>query len=622
MESTVRAARLVSCLALAGALLAVPAAAEAAAPASWGTLAGDIARSWRAQQNRNGTFRDYVYGGHVSFCRRKRCRRGLGNARYAESTLGYAMIKTGLRAHDGRLVNAGLRAIDYIVRRRDLQRRLPTNFESVSVASAYNLARRRLARRPLFSRHRRQWVRWMQHVKPQWIGSSRPYFNHTLVEAVSNLELWRTGLRSRVRGTVLNPKRRPRLRRLTMAVLNRTIPRIAASTTRTARGVRGQLLSDRPDFPLPYHGFSLGFYARAIHLLGPRASSRSRALLARLANASWLLSGPDGDVAYTGRSQEDVWAPAATAYGAEFAAHLPGTGPAAAARFEALADRTVDRIATAYGVGPRGLWVIPALRLDRRRGLRALDRYAGGAAFSGLALMQLEWAIDAAAGARSSGVLAADSQGAARVLRGDDTTALVRSGDLWYAVRQASSFRRFPGDLRWDFGLVALKELRGDTWRDLQPLRPVTRPRPTQSAGPLLELHRRGRTGIPYGVSIGVGRDLATTVRGGFRMPSGRWLRRGVRFRYQPTSCGVRLSFAARRRDSIEYSAFMRGSKRSVQIDAGRVADRRQLVTFSPGGRVTLQGGYSSGADPRLVRARIHFHPAAAATIAVTVCSR
>src|SRR3954447_22002739 len=95
------------CLAAALASMWLASPADASAPASWRSLAHDVAVSWSKLQNRNGTFRDYVYGGDVSFCYRRRCRPGLGNARYAESVLGYAMIKTGLREHDMHLVDSG-----------------------------------------------------------------------------------------------------------------------------------------------------------------------------------------------------------------------------------------------------------------------------------------------------------------------------------------------------------------------------------------------------------------------------------------------------------------------------------------------------------------------------------
>ena len=155
-----------------------------------------------------------------------------------------------MRAGDDKLVDAGLHAINYIVRHRKLQVKRPTNFESMAVASAYNVARKHLAQRPLFKHHRRAWEPWMRHVKPQWIGNSRPYFNHTLVEAISNLELFRTGLRSKVHGAVLNRRTRRRQVRLTRRLINRTIPHVAARTTRSSRGLRSEVLSGVDDWLL------------------------------------------------------------------------------------------------------------------------------------------------------------------------------------------------------------------------------------------------------------------------------------------------------------------------------------------------------------------------------------
>ena len=127
---------LMGSLLAAACLLAGAATADAGPPARWGTLGDDVATSWRAQQNPDGTFRDYVYGGDVSFCLQASCKPGLGNARYGESVLGYSMIQTGLRVRDSGLVDSGLGAINYIVGRRDLQRMLPTAFESFSGAAA------------------------------------------------------------------------------------------------------------------------------------------------------------------------------------------------------------------------------------------------------------------------------------------------------------------------------------------------------------------------------------------------------------------------------------------------------------------------------------------------------
>src|SRR4051794_103719 len=79
-----------------------------AAPAAWGSFAGDVSSSWARLQNANGTFPDYVYGGRVSFCLKLRCAPGLGNARYGESVLGYGLIQEGVRTGNRRLSDAGL----------------------------------------------------------------------------------------------------------------------------------------------------------------------------------------------------------------------------------------------------------------------------------------------------------------------------------------------------------------------------------------------------------------------------------------------------------------------------------------------------------------------------------
>src|SRR5919199_1626092 len=110
-----RRVRVVLCLAAVVGCTWPTGAARAAAPARWAALADQIARSWAAQQNPDGTFADYVYGGRVSFCLQRSCAPGLGNARYGESALGYALLATGVREGDMDLVDRGLLALDYVV---------------------------------------------------------------------------------------------------------------------------------------------------------------------------------------------------------------------------------------------------------------------------------------------------------------------------------------------------------------------------------------------------------------------------------------------------------------------------------------------------------------------------
>jgi hypothetical protein len=612
--------RLLVIASLAIAVAASPAAAAAAVPASWAALGDQLAEPWPGLQNPEGTYQDYVYGGGVAFCLTRNCAPGLGNARYGEAVLGYALIQAGLRSGDEQVLRTGLRSINYIVRRLDLQDRLPTSFEAMSIGGAYNLARRRLADHPLFRRGRRHWERWLGRYRPVVLGSDRRHDNHTLVESVGILELARTGVRARRSGAVLARGNLRRYVRMARRALNETAPRWAARVTRRERGGVAATLSDWPAYPLAYHGFGFGIYARGVRLMGRHASGRARRLVRGAAHASWLLTAPDGDSGYTGRSMEEVWALTGTVHGLAVAATLPGTGAALDARYRAIADRVLERLRDAHGVGPQGVWLIPALREDPQAGMAAVDYYAGAAAFGGLAHMMLEWALAEGAPEGEDGQLAFDRDGSALLLRGDVTLGLVRSDEVWFAVKQATSYNRHVGDLRYDFGLVAAKARGGGGWEDVIPLRPKTSGPPV-SAGPLL-LETPEGTGIPYGRRMSLGGERTVRVRGGFRERSGRILRGGTRFRFERADCGVRMSLLVAAGDALEYSAFMRGRAADVGVRERSVSDGRHEVTASEPVRVSLEDGYASASDPRVVRARMPIARGERRVVSFTFCPR
>jgi hypothetical protein len=601
-----------------------PTLAHAAAPARWGALAAEIAAPWPDLQNEDGTYRDYVYGGGISFCAERNCYPGFGNSRYAESVLGFALLQTGLRTGDQALIDTGLRSISYIVGRTDLREKLQTNFETWAIASAYNLARASIPTRPLFAENRARWEKWLKTVKPLLLLSGdRRYFNHHLVEAVATDEVIRTGLRSKAPGAVLNPPIRKRVQKVALDIVNREVHGIAAQTAVHSSGDIAEILSDRPEYPLAYQGFSLGFYARAIERLGHGVTDRSRELLRRMARASWLLTAPDGDLAYAGRSHEEAWALAMTAYGAEVAARLDGLSLGERARYHALADRAMRRLDASYPVGPQGMWIVPGLARDPVRGIPALDTYAGAAIFNGLTLIFTEWARkEAGVGKRASGQLASDSDGARRINRGEDTTVTLRRGSLWFAIRQASDFQRRPDDLRNDFGLVALERQVGGRWRHVIPQRPKTetadRYRP-DSAGPLLLTG--AEPAVPFGQSISAGLK-AVTVTGGWRTRGNQHVRTGVRFEFQSIpDCGVRLRFPVNAGDQVEYDVFTVGDPEDVSIAGGEVTDGRQRVTYSEQpADVRLDGGYVSASDGPVTRVRATFAAGDARTIAITTC--
>jgi hypothetical protein len=154
-------------------------------------------------------------------------------------------------------------------------------------------------------------------------------------------------------------------------------------------------------------------------------------------------------------------------------------------------------------------------------------------------------------------------------------------------VRQAPGV---AGDLRSDFGLVALKQRAADgTWRDVLPIRPVSRTSP-DSAGPLLI---EDDPATPEGRALRVAADGSVTVTGGFRRGDGRWARRGVRFVFRVVSCGVRLEWFAEPGDRYEYSVFA----------------------------AAVDGRYSSGTDPLLARARLRLVQRRSGPQTVTTCA-
>jgi hypothetical protein len=475
-------------------------------------------------------------------------------------------------------------------------------FRNMAIAAAYNLARERMPGDAGFARVRPAWEARLRQVRVSRLVAGRRVTNKTLVEAVEVLELARSGLSSSVPGTVLNdPEAAVRL--VDRVVRGRLPASVAPARRGDAPAASLALAGDAPDFPLAYHALSAGFLARAIELLGPRAPGRGRRRLQEMLAASWALAGPDGDVAYSGRSQEQIWALSLTAYAAEFERRSSGN-----ADLGAVADRATARIGRDHRGGPAVFAITPALAQNLPGGSRGVDSYVSAVQYTGLGLVGLNWAHDAARRGPGAGAIGSDREGAFVIGKGRARFATVRAGDSWFVVRQAPGRE---GDLRYDFGLVALKQRAADgTWRDVLPIRPVS-PTRGDSAGPLL-LGAHGAA-VPEGRSLRVGADGTVTVKGGFRGED----RKGVRFAFRPVRCGVALQLPARSGDRYEYHAFVRG--RSLTEPLG---DAVQQLSFRPTPTASGAGRYSSGTDPLLARVRLRFAPRANEQVAITTCAR
>jgi hypothetical protein len=473
------------------------------------------------------------------------------------------------------------------------------------------------------------------------------YGNHWLIEAVLVQELQSTGLRSDDEHAVLGGERR-RANRLSEELINERIPKMARDRGVRVGRDRTFVLSDPPDDPLAYQGLSLGFYARGIKLLGDRASAAARRTLMQIANASLWLTAPDGDLAYFGRNQEQVWALGATAYGAEVAAGLSESDAGREGRYRALAARTLERIRDVHGIHKRwGVNITPGVRAGRQAAEKGVDGGAGGPSFGALTQLFVDWSLpEIADAAHEPTRIRSDRPSRALLSRADSRFAVVRTRDVWMAVR-ATRGGKHPEELREDFGLMALKiKGRNGDWRDVVRLRPITRGEgdPTDSAGPVL-LRDAGLRAFPFTEKARVERDGTVVISGGLRgspnpfkrivarlengtivraldFSPGTLIRQNMTYRFTPTRCGARIEFPAQAGDRIEYSMFFASDGRRPRVSARGVSDANARWTFNRPAQVKLERGYASAFDSKLIRARATFTDLPDGPIRINACGR
>jgi hypothetical protein len=592
-----------------------PAARPSAAPAPAGpatpefskddveAMARAMAQPWPTVQKLNGTLADYSDDSPTE-----------PDTRYGDAFMGYALLQVGLREGDDTLINAGLRAVSYSVKHYAEERKQVTQsvFENWAVPAAYNLARKRLGDNELFKRERGRWKDFLRVSRAERSGIVFEYGNHWLVDASGVLETLRSGLRSSRPDAVLGGQR-SEARAGALSLINSRVPALPPHP-------KGPFLfSDPPDNPLAYEGLSLGIYAHLIRALGKRASGEAKDTLRRAADALWYDTGPDGDSAYFGRSQEYLWGAAGTAYGALVAANLSGTSRSRAARYRALADRSFARLRDAYPISDRGQFFVPGLAIDVRGTTPWLDGYAGAPSMDGIALVLVELALDEMKPNAAYSHIAADRPSSRAIGSGRGRIAMVRRGAVWFAVRmQPTAHRHHVGDLRYDSGVAVAKHRAEDgAWHDFVPVRPTTAAPGFDSAGPDV-LSGNSVLGVPVGDRVETATGKVSIV-GRIVSSSGSTVA-PLRSTYVATACGVELQFAAAPGRTYEYSAFFRGTKSPIR-DGGTLVGGSQTVTANPKpDTVHVKKEYGSANDPRLVRARMRFRVPKARTVHVEMC--
>ena len=150
-------------------------------------------------------------------------------------------------------------------------------------------------------------------------------------------------------------------------------------------------------------------------------------------------------------------------------------------------------------------------------------------------------------------------------------------------------------------------------------MRPFTGHGGRDSAGPTLVA--RGGSGLFHGRRMRVSRGGSVSVAGAWVTRGGRRLRSG-RVVYAPAGCGVRITFAARRGERFELSAFFRGRAALPRVRRGGrlVTGAGQRVSLSVPARVSVQRGYASATESSLVRTRLDLRAPRAGRVSLTLC--
>jgi hypothetical protein len=320
-----------------------------------------------------------------------------------------------------------------------------------------------------------------------------------------------------------------------------------------------------------------------VQLLGNRAMDAAKTTLRLVAQAAWGLMGPDGDVAYHGRSQEQGWTLGLTANGVEAAVALAG---ASAALYHPIGQRALVRLRDVHGTGPKGLYLTPSLREDMRDHLHGVDTYAGVVGYSGLTLVGCNWATDLRDDEAAPAADGGGTFGYEYALDPFKTGLRSRRDGLWFAVRAAPRPR--PMTCATTSACGAEDAGSAPAAGSMRCGRART-PAPAPTA-PLVLPSASGSAGRELDIAA----DGTVTVTGGFRTVAGEWPRRGVHFRYQPHEGGVRLIFPPRPAtgSSTRCPSWPRSTSthRGHAVGGGRPAARHLLadaeVAFDAAGAV------------------------------------
>lgn len=521
-------------------------------------LVASTTAEWASHQTPEGWLIDPVLG------------RATGS--YGLGMTGQSMVLLGVSHGDAALIEDGLRAELAEVAQPD-----GGGFELLALSEAFAWNNAHLASMPAWMAAQPIIAAFITDHAPlvsdagDCYSEERCYDNLKLVAAVAELSLLQTGLPDLTLGTPAT------IRAKALAALTQAAKNTGADARRLgASPFRGAgILSDPGRSPLAYHVLSTLMLGQAVQRLGASAPVSVIAAFSRCARALIGLMAPDGDVAYIGRGQGQVWTVAAGIDALSLAAQMTHSA-IWKGRYLAGAALELARLRSLYPPDGWGLPLVPRLAgadsgaaapsqavLNTRNqtppDYLGIDGYANTVEYDGLSL----WALTDAARVLSlippTPYQALPSTKNGAFLDPSHTKfAAVTDGRLWFAIHGSNSD---PADARYGFGLISVERDSAQGWRAVLPYPPLT-PLLTSTAttsGPTLI--RGSKHFYPVKTHIAVSAGGVVTIHAGWRAAKGKTphSKLDTTWVYRPTSNedGIVLSFRARAKCAYQFPIWL-----------------------------------------------------------------
>jgi hypothetical protein len=443
---------------------------------------------------------------------------GLATGSYGLGMTGQSMVTVGLSQNDAALIEDGLRAeLDEAAQPDD------GGFELLALGEAFAWNDAHLANMPTWVAARGTIAAFITGHAPlvsdagYCYSEERCYDNLKLVAAVAELSLLHTGLPAFTLGSPTS------IRAKALAALAQAVKNTGSDAQRLGDSpFRGAgILSDPGRNPLAYHALSTLMLGDAVQSLGASAPGSIIAAFSRCARALIGLLAPDGDVAYIGRGQGQVWSVAVSIDALALAAQMTHSATWRG-RYLAGAALELSRLRSLYPADGWGLPLVPRLAGQAAPNYLGIDGYANTVQYNGLALWALAEAARVLSPIAPTPYQALPSTENGVFIDPSHTKfATVTNGRLWYAIHGSDSD---PTDARYGFGLIAVELDSAQGWRAVLPYPPLTSVLSATAATGGPTLISAGRTLAPVKTAISASSNGEITIHAGWRAARGKAL--------------------------------------------------------------------------------------------------